>query len=95
MYDEINGTTAVAAADTGTIIEARRVASDLDGVYYVEGAMRLIDGRRVRFEAYSARPEWGCATVGGHAIHPNEHMISVFTALEGVDIWQNEWPEAR
>lgn len=90
MYDEINGTAAVAAADTGTIIEARRVASDLEGVHYVEGAMRLIDGRRVRFEVYSARPEWGCAAVGGHMIHPTERMASVFTALEGVDIWQAE-----
>lgn len=90
MSNYIDRTTAAEALRTGVIIEARRVASDLEGVYYVEGAMRLTDGRRVKFEVYSARPEWGSATIAGHMTLPNEAMRSVFTGMGGVDLWGNE-----
>lgn len=94
MYSEIDSTTAVFSVETGTIVSAQRVASDLEGVFYIEGDMRLVGGREVRIEIYSARGKWACASVGGHLVIPSEAMGDIFLAMGGVDIWKNERPLA-
>lgn len=77
------------AAAAKRMSEARRVESDLPGVTYLELSIRTNLGP-ARVEVYSARKEFGSASViiggVGTLIVPTDEMTAAFTAHGCVDM---------
>ena len=86
----------VIAEAAGHWDSARKVESDLPGVTYLSIGFPVFFGKQLiqcRVEVYSARPEFGSASViiggTGHLIVPTDEMTAAFTAHGCVDIFGN------